>query len=100
METVDRYKKVNIFWRILGWVLFCAIVFIGFYYASTGGFTFPPRDCKGKQRIAVGKARTYWEIAKRDFPSSDPRAVGDALIKMNGDILQPGGTILAPLACR
>ncbi len=100
MEAVDGHRKVNIYWKILGWVLFCIIVFVGFYYISTGGFTFPPRDCKGKQRIAVGNANTYWEIAKRDFPNSDPRPVSDALIKMNGDILQPGGMIFAPLACR
>ncbi len=59
-----------------------------------------PQYCTGVKTIQVVSASTFWEIANRDFPDSDPRAVVDELTKLNGDILYGGGSIKAPKSCR
>ena len=59
-----------------------------------------PKYCSVEVRnIEVGSARTYWEIAKRDYADSDPRGVVDVLTELNGDILYGGGSIKAPKSC-
>jgi len=60
-----------------------------------------PRDCSAAIKIIqVGSARTYWEIAIREYPESDPRPVVDELARLNGKVLQSGGSVKAPKSCR
>ena len=86
------------------------IGFAGLMLLMVGGLMFAagwsinleqPKYCSVEVRnIEVGGARTYWEIAKRDYADSDPRPVVDELSRLNGFILQAGGSIKAPKSCR
>ena len=59
-----------------------------------------PRYCSAEiKNMQVGSARTYWEIAIREYPESDPRPVVDELARLNGDILHAGGSVKAPKSC-
>lgn len=80
-----------------------AIILI-FFFIVAGGLAYivnPTRQCEGEGDIPVGNATTYWEIAQREYPDIDPRAMSSLLLDYNGgdyDALH-GSSIKGPIAC-
>ncbi len=92
---MDRFLKA------IGFAGLMLILLGGLMFAAGWRMNFEqPLECSGIKTIQVGSARTFWEIATRDYPDTDPRPVVDELARLNGDILQAGGSIKAPESCR
>lgn len=60
----------------------------------------PPLVCWGSRQSFFPGTGSYWEIAQKEFPKSDPRMVSDALVRMNGGSTYYGGAINVPLGCK
>ena len=87
--------------RILGWLalILFTIAAAGYLLGWRVSFHQLPA-CEGERSVEVGSAGTYWEIAEREFPDSDPRTVVDELIRLNGGDLSVGATsINVPMKC-
>jgi len=59
----------------------------------------PPLECWGSRQSFFPNTGSYWEIAQKEFPKSDPRMVSDALVRMNGGTYY-GGAIYVPQGCK
>ena len=88
--------------RILGWLalIIFTIAAAGYLLGWRVSFHQLPA-CEGERSVEVGSAGTYWEIAEREFPDSDPRSVVDELIRLNGeDLSDDDNRVALPLTCR
>lgn len=87
--------------RILGWLalILFTIAAAGYLLGWRVSFHHLPA-CEGERSVEVGSAGTYWEIAEREFPDSDPRTVVDAIMVRNGKVLSVDAiSIILPKQC-
>lgn len=87
--------------RILGWLalILFTIAAAGYLLGWRVSFHQLPA-CEGERSVLVGSAGTYWEIAEREFPDSDPRTVVDELIRLNGEFLRDDDNrVVLPKQC-
>ncbi len=87
--------------RILGWLalIIFTIAAAGYLLGWRVSFHHLPA-CEGERSVLVGSAGTYWEIAEREFPDSDPRTVVDAIVVLNGEVLSVNDTrVILPKQC-
>lgn len=87
--------------KTLGFAMLMTITVVGIMLVAGWKIKFiSPQYCTGQHEITTGDAKTYWEVASREFPNSDTRYVTDQLVRMNGGTTFYGGAIKAPKSCR
>jgi hypothetical protein len=87
--------------RSLGFMMLMVITFIGIMLAAGWKISFvAPKYCEGQRTVEVKDAGSFWEIAKREFPSSDPRYVTDELVRLNGTAKLDASIVKAPSSCK
>ena len=87
--------------KTLGYIMLAFITIVSIMLVAGWKINFvSPQYCTGQREIATGNAITYWDVATREFPDSDPRYVTDQLVEMNGGATFYSGTIKAPKSCR
>ena len=87
--------------QLLGFMMMIVITIITIMILAGWQIKFiEPDYCQGSRTIAVGKANSLWEIAQREFPKSDPRAVTDELVRLNGSAMLDASSVKAPISCK
>lgn len=101
MNIGNSYGFRDSLLKCLGWMMLIIITIATIMIVAGWRIKLiEPNYCKGERTLSVGKALTFWEIAQREFPKSDPRAVTDELVKLNGTAILDASSIKAPESCK